>query len=862
MNANEEVTKNFIGADQKNIADSEKAYAHKLNMVQNFSRLMNFLKDLILADRKNSRVNPIRVQFYNLIKSHDNNIKNSHFLFNLINSLNQIEMSKKHADLRKVQETILSFFQFLHRSLPDVFLDQMSSQDFCKPNEEVSQNTNVNVYIFKLLLENISKAKLDQTNADNSLTVSSMTLDVLIQFSKLYLVYFNKNYNNITAQIEPLTVPTINLHLNDMSGQLSITQMINEFLKNIDNLIRQIPQVPPNNMFFDLMIKFFVYSHSLVESLVQLKQLEKLKQIFNWSNKTSNELLIDSISTSDPFSTSVYQHSLTNLDKKIENYMSIPTISAFSKDEQQSLTKKLKFCFNQSKRLIKILNDYDLIKDNVSSSPHHFNSSHTEFDLTFGYKLDINLICFKSDQNQRDFEDYFQNRRVFTLCSSSKDEMKQFNSEWPTEWTNYECNNKNVNLDDIEIQFEDVLDNFHSNLIPNSLLTLPIEGNLISDKEFLNRLIKSIEDEELKHRQAKRPFSELTIEQIVSTQKQFDYEKLNKIKNEQLVNTRTGIRYKAPMRGGHTNSQLNRNLSVNNNNIPALNSSSSAINNGQSNSSNIQQLNINNSIACFGIGNNNSSNMIRNESFRARTLNSSRAPSLHVDEYYRMEKEIQQKNQQQHQQQQQNQQASTENNNNNSNICEDDLQQMDVTSSSLPVNASSPALLSFPRDKIKESSETNTNQNINRVNKSNNIVINSNSSFTNSTTSAFNNNASSQLGIKCINNTLSSQSIAASCSNHNNKIYNSTQNDFQTVNSTGDEEVASKITPKQSLISHSKQPLLEINLQREDSNSSTSSTNSLASSASLTKNTGQATNFPSKSNFLITYLTNSLLLKI
>lgn len=75
-----------------------------------------------------------------------------------------------------------------------------------------------------------------------------------------------------------------------------------------------------------------------------------------------------------------------------------------------------------------------------------------------------------------------------------------------------------------------------------------------------------------------------------------------KFRNSNVVNTRTGLKYKAPMRGGHTNAGQRHT-------------------NGQamtaSNGSNQMQG--------------------RSDSFRARLPNTSRPPSLHVDEFLRLE---------------------------------------------------------------------------------------------------------------------------------------------------------------------------------------------------------------------------------
>jgi len=68
-----------------------------------------------------------------------------------------------------------------------------------------------------------------------------------------------------------------------------------------------------------------------------------------------------------------------------------------------------------------------------------------------------------------------------------------------------------------------------------------------------------------------------------------------KFKNSNVINTRTGLKYKAPMRGGHNSGQRGGSIGT------------------------------------------NGSQRGGHDSFRARLPNTSRPPSLHVDEFYRLE---------------------------------------------------------------------------------------------------------------------------------------------------------------------------------------------------------------------------------
>lgn len=173
-----------------------------------------------------------------------------------------------------------------------------------------------------------------------------------------------------------------------------------------------------------------------------------------------------------------------------------------------------------------------------------------------------------------------------------------------------------LNSDDIEIKFDDLQLTIIQNT-PGTMLELPLQVNMMSDTEFLNKLLKSLEDEDIKCGKARLVVDDMSLNELTSAERPFDYEKLNRAKNEAIMNTRTGIQYKAPMRGGsHAASGCS------------------------------QVMDDSNGMRSDAKSNQTTSKMIlRNgDPFRTRYPNTSRPPSLHVDEYYRLEKAKQQQN--------------------------------------------------------------------------------------------------------------------------------------------------------------------------------------------------------------------------
>ncbi len=246
-----------------------------------------------------------------------------------------------------------------------------------------------------------------------------------------------------------------------------------------------------NTYIVEQLVKFYDYVNSLIDSLYitsgYFNENEssdnfviKLKEILKWSITNTNELLIDSISTSSNLSTN-NQHSLINLDKLIENLS-----ASVNREEDVKLSKKYKSCLNQSKSLIKLLNDSDLLNRNNPSI------------------LSNNLICEDSNLKindpikmctKQEFQAFFlKSRTVFKSCSN-KDELKQYENEWMESfsWSAsylfesvYNLSSTNsLNNEDVEIKLDDLALAYGSDF----------SAAFISDKDLLKQLVLSFEQQ-------------------------------------------------------------------------------------------------------------------------------------------------------------------------------------------------------------------------------------------------------------------------------------------------------------------------------------------------------------------------------
>lgn len=258
----------------------------------------------------------------------------------------------------------------------------------------------------------------------------------------------------------------------------------------------------------DLMNSFYVYIKVLILAVMESgNNRYKLWTLFEWSEKNSNDSLIDSISMSSSSFNGSLLNCIINLDKSLELF--------YTKLKDDECKKKFKSIVNQSSSFIKYLNE-----------------------------LDGKMLVFFGDTK---------------LESECVDEREQ--------------------IVDLELEME-----------------RSSEEILMQDNELYKKL---------------RSNSEEMNFQCQPTEEFED--KMVKSKSPDMINTRTGIRYKAPMRGGHSNPSTRPMPSSAS--VPAISHLTSQ-----------------------------NSNLIRTDSFRTRPQNTSRPPSLHVDDFYRIEQQQKQLN--------------------------------------------------------------------------------------------------------------------------------------------------------------------------------------------------------------------------
>jgi hypothetical protein len=554
-----------------------------LNM--NFSKLIQFIIDLIKYERNNCEINIIRTKFYHLVQD-TNNVKSkklrnySKFLTEFIKFTNHVDVnqtSTQDQTFSIFQESCFSLIEAFLRYLPNFFIENLHN-DSLEDDKTTEQPIFDSELIIKSLIDHLTYNKIESIQTTNNVINCLILIYKQYSLSKYHLKLNNSN---------------------------SMFNFINELNSLVQNNMKSEALTP----ILDLLTKFYVYINLIIDDLSSSNSIFKLKQIFKWSNTNTNELLIDSISTSNQTFFSNNQHCLINLDKSIESLQ-----ASLNKDDV-FMNKKYKFLFSHSKRLIKILNELEFEENtnvNLYSNIVNVNLK-TEIDSI--YSFNANLKNYKTPSRE-DLKSFFFKRNVYKYVQD-KNDLKLFENEW----INTICNDEIEDITEINLDF--IIKTTFKNW-PNQMVSC-----LIKD-ENLFRILASTSNLEQQLDQLNQTNSDDIGDKTNGSQnnelaaKSDSSDPLKKSnKNNEVINTRTGVRYKAPMRGGHNaatrnNQTLSNGSAVQNQNGVGLMNPPSIIpqpNQGQ---------------------------IIRHDSFRSRPPNTSRPPSVHVDDYYRLESQKQQ----------------------------------------------------------------------------------------------------------------------------------------------------------------------------------------------------------------------------
>ena len=354
------------------------------------------------------------------------------------------------------------------------------------------------------------------------------------------LILLTKLYKKISVKIDPI-----------LGHYLRDPILFTSFMRTVDSRFDHSP------LFIDLLAKFFIYSDQLVQTLTVTTDANRyLKDLFDWTSSKFNmsDLHIDQI----PICKSYKQ--------RPNNKNSLDNLLVLIEGLDTANCKKAKFCSNQSKRLVNTLNE---IKD--SGSEVLLN----ELEELFSFRIFDQMP--KKCPSKAELKAYFNSREVYLYSDS----LASFEREW-TETTEKSSlltsDEVSVDVDLTSETLSSLLKSDNDNLV-NGLVLDKILG-----KELVAAVEQAIAEDALNEPQITRKNDSPAASS-------------DAIKTPDMINTRTGAKYKAPMRGGHSNPMTRQMLA------PAT-------------------------IAAAGL---------RHDSFRARQPNTSRPPSLHVDEFYKLE---------------------------------------------------------------------------------------------------------------------------------------------------------------------------------------------------------------------------------
>ena len=233
-------------------------------------------------------------------------------------------------------------FQFEENTEQETDTNKMNvttDDDDCDFNEKNGIRSILNL-LQKNFIYHIANTKLD------SYEISSAVLKCLTQLAHLYKHFFSSSVN-LTNQEKSFTYisPLLKSHLKDSNSLVN-------FVKELDNKFDDTPQ------FIELLSKFLVYINLILTSLSVAEtefiiDINKLKELFKWSNSNFNitDLHIDSISICKSM------QSRPNNENSLDNVLVMIVNAEQDCKEESGLLGKIKFCANQTRRLVNTLNE-------------------------------------------------------------------------------------------------------------------------------------------------------------------------------------------------------------------------------------------------------------------------------------------------------------------------------------------------------------------------------------------------------------------------------------------------------------------------------------------------------------------------
>jgi hypothetical protein len=246
----------------------DKSYL-KTILNSNFSVLVQFLVDLLEIKRPDCEINPIRVKIYHLIQNSNNQsaikLRNyAKFLNEMVKYCNQSDLNpalNSDATALVIQESVFNLIEAILRHLPNLFIDNLTSQsEYSGDNKDNIDENVVSKLIFdsnsvvKMLIDHLTFNKLD------SMSNTIRALNCLILINKQTNKYYIKH--QINQQGDPSCLSLIKCHLKWNSA----SSMVN-FLNELIALVQRTTNPSGICLLVDLLAKFFIYVYLLVEDL-------------------------------------------------------------------------------------------------------------------------------------------------------------------------------------------------------------------------------------------------------------------------------------------------------------------------------------------------------------------------------------------------------------------------------------------------------------------------------------------------------------------------------------------------------------------------------------------------------------------